>query len=96
MNNKIVKDLNITTVLVAGGSGFIGTNFIKNCKKKKWNIISLSINKKIKNNNIREIKLNISNKNLLFKKLGNFKIDYIVNLAGHINHHESEKIYTNR
>ena len=45
MNNKIVKDLNITTVLVAGGSGFIGTNFIKNCKKKKWNIISLSIKK---------------------------------------------------
>lgn len=93
MNNKIVKDLNITTVLVAGGSGFIGTNFIKNCKKKKWNIISLSINKKIKNNNIREIKLNISNKNLLFKKLGNFKIDYIVNLAGHINHHEKRKTY---
>ena len=41
---------------------------------------------------VKSFKLNISNKNLLFEKLGNLKIDYIINLAGHINHYEKKKL----
>ena len=34
MNNKIAQDFNKITVLVTGGSGFIGKNLIKSCQKK--------------------------------------------------------------
>lgn len=81
------------TVLITGGTGFIGSNLIEKCKQKGWNIISLSLNKKNKKKGIKAINLNISNKNLLFKKLSKYKIDYIINLAGHINHFEKKKTF---
>jgi nucleoside-diphosphate-sugar epimerase len=81
------------TVLITGGTGFIGSHLIDRCKKKGWDIISLSLNKKNKKNGIKKLNLNVSNRNLLFKKLNKFKIDYIINLAGHINHHEKKKTF---
>ena len=92
---EIVKKKNskIATVLVTGGSGFIGKHLIKNSKIKKWNIVSLSINKKLNYKNITEINLDIVNKKLLFEKLNHLKIDYIINLAGHINHYEKKKTF---
>ena len=80
------------TVLITGGTGFVGTNLIKKCKKKRWNVISLSLNRQNKIKGIKEIKLNVSNRSLLFKKLNKFNIDYVINLAGHINHHEKKKL----
>ena len=80
-------------VLITGGTGFIGANLIAKCRNKKWDIVSLSLNKKNNIKGIKEIKLNISHKNILFKKLNKFNIDYIINLAGHINHHEKKKTY---
>ena len=84
-----------TTILIAGGTGFIGAHLIKKLKKKKWNIICISLKKKIKNkgNRITALNFNIKNKNIIFKKLSKYKIDFIVNLAGHINHHEKKKTY---
>ena len=81
------------TVLITGGTGFVGTNLIKKCKKKRWNVISLSLNRQNKIKGIKEIKINVSNRSLLFKKLNKFNIDYVINLAGHINHHEKKKTY---
>jgi nucleoside-diphosphate-sugar epimerase len=81
------------TVLITGGTGFIGSNLVEKCKKKGWDIISLSLNKKNKSKGIRGINLNVSNKKVLFKKLNKFKIDYIINLAGHINHYEKKKTF---
>ena len=83
-------------ILVAGGTGFIGKNFISFLlKKKKFNIYSLSnkkINKEQQNKKVKYIFCNLKNKNQLKKKL-DFNFDYIVNLAGHINHYESKKTY---
>ena len=87
------KDLNKVTVLVTGGTGFIGSSLIEKCKKKGYSIISLSLSKKNQRKGIKGINLNISNKNLLFKKLNKFKIDYIINLTGHINHYEKKKTF---
>ena len=84
-----------TTILIAGGTGFIGAHLIKKLKKKKWNIICISLKNKIKNKNSRitALNFNIKNKDIIFKKLNKYKIDFIVNLAGHINHYEKKKTY---
>ncbi len=83
-------------ILVAGGTGFIGKNFILYLlKKKNFNIYSLS-NKKIKkeqqNRKVKYIFCNLKDKNQLKKRL-DFKLHYIVNFAGHINHYETKKTY---
>ena len=88
-----MKNLKKVTVLITGGTGFIGSHLIDKCKKKGWNIISISLNNKNKKKGVKSFKLNISNKNLLFEKVGNLKIDYIINLAGHINHYEKKKTF---
>ena len=81
------------TILITGGTGFIGSNLIKMFKKKGWDVISLSLNKKNKIKGIKGINLNVSNKKILFKELNKHKIDYIINLAGHINHYEKRKTF---
>ena len=81
-------------VLVTGGSGFIGKHFISELQnKKKFNIYSLSQKKLEKQKkNVKYIFCKLQNKRELKKKL-NFRLDFIVNLAGHINHKEIKKTY---
>ena len=76
------------TILIAGGSGFIGSNLLKSCLEKNWKVVSLSLNNKRNNKkkNVSYINFDISDKVILRKKLNQIKFDYIVNLAGHINH----------
>jgi len=84
------------TVLVTGGTGFLGKNFITYLKNKnRFSIYSLS-KKKIKKNfqqkNVKYIFCDISNKKQLKKKL-HHNFNYIVNFAGHINHKNLNKTY---
>jgi dTDP-glucose 4,6-dehydratase len=78
-------------ILVAGGSGFIGTNFVNFLSKKKVKILNIDklsrIStpekfKKLKNkNNYLFLKNDLKNLNQLVKIFGNFKPDVVVNFA---------------
>ena len=50
--------MNKNTVLITGGTGFIGSHLIDKCKKKGWNIISISLNNKNKKKGVKSFKLN--------------------------------------
>ena len=84
-------------ILVTGGTGFIGRNFIKFIlKKKNFQIYSLSvkkINNKLREKNVNYIFCKLENKYLLQKKL-DFQFDYVVNFAGYVNHSDSKKLLT--
>ena len=76
------------TILITGGTGFIGYHLAK-ALKKKFKIISLSSKRptdrrKIKN--VIYLKCDLFKKKLLFKSLDNIKVDYVINLAGYIDH----------
>ena len=83
-------------ILVTGGTGFIGKNFISQLyEKKKFNIYSLSqkkISKSFQHKKINYIYCNLQNKKKLKKKL-NLQFHFVVNFAGHINHSEKKKTY---
>ena len=76
-------------ILIIGGTGFIGFHLINLLKKKKYEIVSVSKNRLTKKRvqNIKYIFCKLQNKKELKKKL-NFRLDFIVNFAGHINHNE--------
>tara|TARA_Y100001970_G_scaffold19204_1_gene21490 strand:- start:3544 stop:4449 length:906 start_codon:yes stop_codon:yes gene_type:complete len=76
------------SILVLGGSGFIGQHFINLALKKNYNVTLLSLNKK-KYNYIKKIKYiycDISNFNQLKKKIKNKNFDYIINFSGYVDH----------
>ena len=82
-------------VLITGGTGFLGFNYLKFLKKKNiYSLYSLSRkfpspSKKIKN--VKYLVADLTNsKNL--RKIKKIKFDYVVNFAGNINH--KEKINT--
>jgi len=82
-------------ILVTGGTGFIGKNFISQLyKKKKFNIYSLSqkkINKEFQHKKVNYIYCDLQNKKGLKKKILNLKFQFVLNFAGHINHSEKKK-----
>ncbi len=74
-------------ILITGGLGFIGQNFVKYCLKNKFKVSVIDKNKK---NNSKQIfnfqkitfaPIDISNKKKLFKFFKNKKFDYIVHFA---------------
>ena len=82
------------TILIIGGSGFIGQNLIKELNHLKYNVISAS--RKIPNtrNKFKKVKyicLDISKKNH-FKRIKE-KIDIVINLGGNINHSNKTETY---
>ena len=78
-------------VVVTGGSGFIGSNFVKFLLKKKYIVINVdklsysanpyNLREINKNRNYRFFKVDINNKNRIFKILNKFKPMAVFNLA---------------
>ncbi len=83
-------------ILIVGGTGFLGYHLAKQCISKGWFVTSISTNKPKKIRHLSKVKyliLDITKKKLIEKKIKS-KYDYVVNLAGYVNH--SEKIKTHQ
>jgi len=83
------------TILVAGGTGFLGYHFIKKALKIGFKVISISKNdppQKRFLKKIKYIKSDICNLKILNKKL-NIKFNYVVNFSGYVDHGNKKKTY---
>lgn len=75
-------------ILVIGGTGFIGYHIIKEAKKRKWSVTSISLRKPKKKRFHKDVKYkiaNISNYNSLKNKITE-NYDYVLNLGGYGKH----------
>ena len=83
-----MASLNKPSLLVLGGTGFIGQHIIKQAISRKWDVTSASLslpNKKNRNHKVKYYKVDLKLISAIKKKL-NKPFDYIINLAGYINH----------
>lgn len=69
-------------ILVTGGSGFIGTNFIQMCKNKKYEVINLDIKEPQSKEHLPCFqKVDICDFESLYRSVMDFQPEYIVHLA---------------
>ena len=78
-------------IIVTGGAGFIGSNLVKFLLKKKYFIINIdnlsysanpyNLRELKRNKNYKFYKLDINNKNKVFKILNKYKPIWVFNLA---------------
>lgn len=76
------------TILIAGGTGFIGYHLAKKCIQKNWKVTSISKNKPKKKRYLKKVKYIIGDvSNLSFIKKTIVKnYNYVVNLSGYVDH----------
>ena len=85
--------MNKKEILITGGTGFIGYHLSKKCLELGWSVSSLSTKKPKNLRKLKKVKYifcDISDKKKLKKKLS-LNFDYIVNLAGYVDHSNKEK-----
>jgi nucleoside-diphosphate-sugar epimerase len=83
------------SILIIGGTGFLGYHLAKKCLLKKWNVTSISTNRPKKIRSLPKVKyliLDITKKKLLLKKIKS-NYDFVVNFGGYVNHNEKLKTY---
>ncbi len=80
-------------ILITGGTGFIGFHLSKKCLSLGWSVTSLSSKnpkpqKRLQR--VKYLKIDITNK-IKLSKIKKKKFDYIVNLAGYVDHTDKKR-----
>lgn len=81
-------------LLIAGGTGFIGSHLAKHFKVKGWKVTSISLKKPKKKRFVKGVKyklLNLTNMREIESKLLD-EYSYVVNLSGHTSNLYSSKL----
>ncbi len=81
-------NMNGKSILVIGGSGFLGSNFIEKALKKNFYIESISLREKckIKNPKLKNHTCNILDKRKLRKIIANKNFNYVINFGNYVDH----------
>ena len=77
------------SLLVIGGTGFIGSHVVKEALKQDFKVTIIFRNNFLPSKKIKKvdyIKVDITNENNLRSKLNNLHFDYVINLSGYIDH----------
>ena len=93
INKKKKRKLIKKIILIVGGSGFLGYHLSKFFLKKKWHVISLSLNppsKFRKLSNVKYLNGDVSKLNQI-KFLTKLKVDYVINCGGYVDHSNKKK-----
>ena len=72
-------------ILIIGGTGFIGSKLIDFYKKKNYKVFSISLKKK-NTENLKNFYFDISNKKKCSNFFKKYSFDYVINLAGYVDH----------
>ncbi len=81
------------SVLIIGGTGFLGFHVARFLIKKNYKITSISLNKPKKQRYLKQVKYytcDIGKLSSLQKKL-NYSVDYVINCGGYVNHYNDEQ-----
>ena len=81
-------------ILISGGTGFIGYHLAKKCLKQNWLVTSLSSKKPKRYRKLNKVKYlicDVSSKKKLNKRIDTKSFDYVVNLAGYVDHSHKKK-----
>ncbi len=81
-------------LLIAGGTGFIGSHLAKHFRDKGWKVTSISLKKPKKKRYVKGVKyklLNLTNSKEIESKLLD-EYSYVVNLSGHTSNLYSSKL----
>lgn len=81
-------------ILISGGTGFIGYHLAKKCLKQNWLVTSLSSKKPKRYRKLNKVKYlicDVSSKKKLNKRINTKSFDYVVNLAGYVDHSHKKK-----
>jgi len=83
------------SILIVGGTGFIGYHLAKKSLKKGWEVVSISSRKPKKIRYLKKVKYlicDITKKKLLEKKIKKY-FNYVVNLGGYVDHTNKKKTF---
>ncbi len=83
------------SLIIFGGTGFIGYHLAKKSLHKGWTVTSVSSNKPKKSRRLAKVKYlrcDVSN-NKKLKNLIKKKFSYVVNLSGYVDHSNKKKTY---